>query len=197
MIIDGGWLIHSQLWAMKRIPNYGSLARALLSSVVNHAKSSEIHIVFETYSQGSLKSIERERRSNTDKEYVISGSDQKPSLTTDFLLKTRVSNMNWPSFLWENGKKKNIWSTLYIGEKKLCFSWWILCLHWWCCESCGKPRKFARNSWRSRHLSGIYHVLQSQGSVVVRGTTNMEELFLILGKVTQEDTLMFLLSTWN
>ena len=104
-MLDGGYLLHSQLSSVKRFPNYGKIAKTLLRSAMKHP-SLEIHVLLDTYQPDSLKTCERGRCGNSDQTYIISDLEQKPSQSTDSLLKNSDFKLHFGRFLQHEWQKE-------------------------------------------------------------------------------------------
>ena len=115
-MLDGGYLLHSQLSSVGRFPNYGKIAKTLLRSAMKHP-SLEIHVLLDTYQPDLLKTCERGRCGNSDQTYIISDPEQKPSQSTDSMLKNSYFKLQFGRFLQHEWQKEEYRE--FIGGKKL------------------------------------------------------------------------------
>ena len=117
-MLDGGYLLHSQLSSVKRFPNYGKIAKTILRSAMKHP-SLEIHVLLDTYQPDSLKTCEGGRRGNSDQAYIISGPEQKPSQSTNSLLKIVILSSSSGGFFNKSGNKKST-ESLLVARSCMC-----------------------------------------------------------------------------
>lgn len=101
-IIDGQFLLHT---LPPNLPaTYGGLARSILIQTVALCKN-EVHLIFDDYSQPSLKDTERCRRGTYNQEFAITGPEQKRPKDMEKALKSRSFKTQLPKFLakeWQN-----------------------------------------------------------------------------------------------
>ena len=74
VIIDGNFLLHALPAHLP--PTYGGLATALLIQTVSFP-TKRVDIVFDTYAEPSIKDCERSKTGASEKEYVVSGPEQR------------------------------------------------------------------------------------------------------------------------
>lgn len=101
-IIDGQFLLH--ILPPNLPTTYGGLARSILIQTVVLSKK-EVHLVFDDYPQPSLKDTERGRRGIDEREFVITGPEQKRPKDMDKALKSKSFKTQLPNFLareWQN-----------------------------------------------------------------------------------------------
>ena len=118
-LVDGGWLLQSQMASMKRIRNYGHVAETILAYVMR-LNTEEIHVLLDTYKDDSLKYQERQRREADDRAYVIANAELKPSMSTDALMRNNSFKQELCKFLQTEWAKVEF--RRYIGQKNLCLT---------------------------------------------------------------------------
>ncbi len=101
-IIDGPFLLHA---LPPNLPaTYGGLARSILIQTVSMSKR-EVHLIFDDYPELSLKDAERVKRGIDEREFAITGPEQKRPKDLEKALKSRSFKTQLPSFLakqWQN-----------------------------------------------------------------------------------------------
>ena len=115
-MLDGGYLLHSQLSSVKRFPNYGKIAKTILRSAMKHP-SLEIHVLLDTYQPDSLKTCEGGRRGNSDQAYIISGPEQKTFPINKITVENSDFKQQFGRFLQQEWQQEEYRE--FTGGKKL------------------------------------------------------------------------------
>ncbi|KAG1714730.1 Cyclic nucleotide-gated channel cone photoreceptor subunit alpha [Nymphon striatum] len=118
-VIDGGLLLHSFLSVTSSIASYANLARNLLSHVCSNA-GGEVHVLFDTYIQSSIKGYEIQLRGAEDRPFVITGPEQAPKQSGQQLLKNGLFKDQLAIFLLGEWAKDHYGPI--IGRKRLAVS---------------------------------------------------------------------------
>lgn len=127
-IIDGQFLLHT---LPPDLPtNYGGLARTMLVKVIAMAKK-QIHLVFDAYPQPSLKDTERDRRGADDRQFLITGPEQRRPNSMSDALKSRSFKTQLPHFLareWQNQSYAQLLGShqLYLDVPGQCYCFEVL-----------------------------------------------------------------------
>ena len=119
-LIDGGLLIHSFLSASERTGPYSTLARNLLTFVCKNFDGQEIHVLFDTYKEESLKVTERKRRGEVESHYIIATPEQNLKQSYDKLLRSSSFRQALIKFLQDEWQKDQYHAcfqgkTLYVS----------------------------------------------------------------------------------
>ena len=119
-VIDGGYLLHSVLSKVTKRSSFGDIARTLLANVSKY-RGKQVHVVFNTYRESSLKDAERERRKKDEADYVITGADQSPRSSPSKLLRNSSFKDQLAKFLTIEWKKEHYCS--YLNGKEIFVSY--------------------------------------------------------------------------
>lgn len=127
-IIDGQFLL--RVLPPNLPPTYGGLARSILIHSLS-SSARQVHLVFDDYPKPSLKDAERDRRGIVEKEYRITGPEQRrvPKDLSD-ALKSRSFKRQLPLFLadeWQDPSYGQILGTrhLYMDVPGKCYHFWV------------------------------------------------------------------------
>ena len=110
-VIDGGLILHSILSVCGQIVSYGTLARNLLVHVCGY-EGMEVHVLFDTYLESSLKSSERKIRGSNGSSFSITGSEQKPMQNGTQLLRNESFKNQLATFLLQEWGKSQYGSII-------------------------------------------------------------------------------------
>ena len=185
-VIDGGILLHSILSVTSSIASYANLARNLLSHVCSNA-GGEIHVLFDTHIQSSIKGYERQLRGAEDRPFVITGPEQAPKQSGQQLLKNCLFNDQLAIFLLNEWVKDHYGPI--IGRKRLVVSHGGRCITYTfnATENIMKVE-------HPPHLQGIheeadtliaFHVNHVKGHILVRAS-DTDVLVILLGMLGRQ-----------
>ena len=185
-VIDGGLLLHSFLSVTSCIASYANLARNQLSHVCSNA-GGEIHVLFDTYIQSSIKGYERQLRGAEDRPFVITGQEQAPKQSGQQLLKNGLFKDQLAIFLLNEWVKDHYGPI--IGRKRLVVSHGGRCVTYTfnATENIMKVE-------HPPHLQGIheeadtliaFHVNHVKGHILVRAS-DTDVLVILLGMLGRQ-----------
>ena len=125
--VDGNFLLH--LLPSNKAPTYGSLARMILVHATALSKT-RIDILFDSYSDPSIKDKERERRGLQTINYIITGSEQRCPQNLGEALRASSFKKNLPRFLieeWTHKQYIDIFGDkhIYLGVESECYHFYV------------------------------------------------------------------------
>jgi hypothetical protein len=126
-IIDGNFLLH--LMPSNKAAKYGKLARIILLQALSCSKD-RVDLVFDRYTEPSIKDSERGRRGTLEQLYVITGTEQRCPQNLQEALKSKSFKINLPLFLvneWEHQEYADALDKchLYVGVEDNCYHFFV------------------------------------------------------------------------